>query len=280
MNYNCIRDENHQLIGASHVVRDTSVRKRAEEQLKLLNAQLQQSNQELQNFAFVASHDLKEPLRTILSFSSLLSCRYEQLLDEQGRDYIQRMQKSAQRMQGFIDDLLLLSRVTTQAKPFVCVDLNQVVQNVLSSLETRIQETNAQIQVELLPTIEAESGQLFQLIQNLISNALKFHGQNSPVVKIYSQPVTNSVFQLFVEDQGIGFDEQYLDRIFQIFERLHGRSEYEGTGIGLALCRKIAEHHGGSITAKSVPGLGSTFIVTLPIKGVSTTPTTKDWGNS
>jgi len=268
-----VRDENGLALRMVGTHRDISDRKRTEEKLKMLNAKLEESNQELQNFAFIASHDLKEPLRTMMSFSSLLSCRYEQLLDERGRDYIRRMQKSAQRMQGLIDDLLALSRVTTQAKPFVCVDLNQVVQAVLSTLETRIQETKAQIEVGFLPKLEAESGQLHQLMQNLISNALKFHGHNSPIVKIYSQTsVINSVCQIIVEDQGIGFDEKYLDRIFKIFERLHGRSEYEGTGIGLALCRKISECHGGSITAKSVLGKGSTFIVTLPMKKTIPSP--------
>lgn len=256
-------------------VQDITARKQAEEELRALTAQLEQSNQELQNFAFVASHDLKEPLRTVHNFGNLLQNRYSQVLDEQGQDYLNRMQKASKRMQAMIDDLLALSRITTKASPFAPVDLAEVVQNVLSSLEFKIRETRAQIEVSPLPTIDADAWQMNQLMQNLISNALKFHGAKPPMIRITGQILdkdsdrsnpTGSVCQILIEDQGIGFDEKYLDRIFKIFERLHSHGDYEGTGIGLAICRKIVERHRGDLTAKSVPGKGSTFIVTLPMQ--------------
>lgn len=241
--------------------------------------ELARSNAELQQFASIASHDLQEPLRKIQAFGDRLKTKCNEALTEQGRDYLERMQNAAGRMQTLIDDLLMLSRITTKAQPFVPVDLAQVIQEVLSDLEVRIDETKGQVKVASLPTIEADSLQMRQLLQNLIGNALKFHPKTEPPkVRIYSQllndeeqpPTGNSITpthcQIVVEDNGIGFDEKYLDRIFNVFQRLQGRSEYEGTGMGLAICRKIAERHGGSLTAESTPGQGATFIVTLPIK--------------
>ncbi|NEQ23946.1 MAG: histidine kinase, partial [Microcoleus sp. SIO2G3] len=191
-----------------------------------------------------------------------------------------RMQNAAGRMQALIDDLLILSRITTKAQPFVPVNLTKVTQEVLSDLEVRIQQTGARVEIGELPIMNADPVQMRQLLQNLISNALKFHREGEPqVLKIYSQQVVApeenqptegssvaELCQIIVEDNGIGFDEKYLDRIFNVFQRLHGRSEYEGTGMGLAICRKIAERHGGTITAKSTLGEGATFIVTLPLK--------------
>lgn len=240
--------------------------------------ELARSNSELQQFASIASHDLQEPLRKIQTFSNRLKDKYAQELTEQGRDYLERMQNAAERMQILIDDLLILSRVTTKAQPFVQVNLNQITQEVLSDLEVRIQQCGECVTVSELPTIDADPVQMRQLLQNLISNALKFHRNQSPqIIKVYSQNLeseelptggspTLEWFQLIVEDNGIGFDEKYLDRIFNVFQRLHTRSEYEGTGMGLAICRKIAERHGGSITGKSTLGQGSKFIVTLPKK--------------
>ena len=241
--------------------------------------ELARSNAELQQFASIASHDLQEPLRKIQAFGDRLKTKCNEALTEQGRDYLDRMQNAAGRMQTLIDDLLMLSRIKTKAQPFVPVDLAQVIQEVLSDLEVRIDETKGQVEVGSLPTIEADSLQMRQLLQNLIGNALKFHPKTEPPkVRIYSQllndeeqqPTGNSITpthcQIVVEDNGIGFDEKYLDRIFNVFQRLQGRSEYEGTGMGLAICRKIAERHGGSLTAESTPGQGATFIVTLPIK--------------
>ena len=240
--------------------------------------ELARSNEELQQFAYVASHDLQEPLRKIQAFGDRFKAKFGDELDEQGRDYLGRMQSAAGRMQNLINDLLTLSRVSTRAQPFAPTNLVQVVREVLTDLEISIQQTGARVQLVELPTINADPPQIRQLLQNLISNALKFRQAGvSPVIKLYSQCSTERVHhahggttmaefcQLFVEDNGIGFDPKYLDRIFNAFQRLHSRSEYEGTGMGLAICRKIAERHGGHITAKSTPGQGATFIVTLPI---------------
>jgi PAS domain S-box-containing protein len=235
--------------------------------------ELSRSNEELQQFAMIASHDLQEPLRKIKTFGDRLKATCEDALTPKGRDYLMRMQNAAQRMQALIEDLLALSRVTTRAQPFVPVNLFQITQEVLSDLEIRIQQTSATISVEELPTINADPLQIRQLLQNLIGNALKFHRPEvPPVVRIYSQDLNNESdlmvnvkkCQIVVQDNGIGFDEKYLDRIFNVFQRLHGRSEYEGTGIGLAICRKIAERHHGTITAAAQPGNGAKFIVTLP----------------
>jgi signal transduction histidine kinase len=184
-------------------------------------------------------------------------------------------------MQTLINNLLTYSRVTTRAQPFVPVELSQVARGVLSDLEVKIEKEAARVEVGDLPTIDADPTQMRQLLQNLIGNSLKFHPEGeTTVVKIHGEllkgegegqrqrgiPPVDGRCQIIVEDNGIGFDEKYLDRIFTIFQRLHGRNEYEGTGIGLAVCRKIAERHGGDITAKSAPGHGATFIVTLPVK--------------
>ena len=242
--------------------------------------ELARSNIELQQFASVASHDLQEPLRKIQAFGNRLKATCGEALTEQGQDYLERMQSAAQRMQALIDDLLTLSRIATRGQPFVPVSLNQVTQEVLSDLEVRIQQSRGKVEVGELPTIEADPIQIHQLLQNLITNALKFQPPDAvPVVKISSQlldresvPVDRLIAadfcQIMVADNGIGFDEKYLDRIFNVFQRLHNRSEYEGTGMGLTICQRIAERHGGSITAKSQLGQGATFIVTLPIKQV------------
>jgi len=240
--------------------------------------ELARSNAELQQFASIASHDLQEPLRKIQAFGNRLKATWGETLNPQGLDYLERMQNAAQRMQNLIDDLLILSRITTRVQAFVPVNLTQVAQEVLSDLEVRSQQTGGHVEVGELPTIDGDPVQMRQLLQNLISNALKFHQEGEPpVVKIYSQlldrerkPVeavaVAELCHIIVEDNGIGFDEKYLDRIFNVFQRLHSRSEYEGTGMGLAICRKITERHGGSITAKSTPEHGAKFIVTLPVK--------------
>jgi PAS domain S-box-containing protein len=247
---------------------DITHRKIAEESLKTYAARLERSNRELEEFAYVASHDLQEPLRKIQAFGDRLKSKHGQTLGDQGRDYLERMQNAAARMQSLIDGLLTYSRVTTKAQPFVPVDLIQVAHEVMSDLEVRIQEVGAQVDVGNLPRIEADPTQMRQLLQNLVANALKFHRPDQPpVVKLYADQATpNGVCHIFVEDNGIGFDEKYLDRIFQVFQRLHGRGEYEGSGVGLATCRKIVERHEGRITARSAPGQGATFIITLPVR--------------
>ncbi len=257
-------------------------RKKAEESLKAYAAELERSNRELQDFAYVASHDLQEPLRKIQVFGNRLAGKYSASLDDRGRDYLARMQNAATRMTTLINDLLTFSRVTTHARPYTRVDLNQVVQDVLSDLEARTEETGAQINmVDQLPTIEADPTQMHQLFQNLLSNALKFHKKEvAPKVELTAHCYVDEnqqqeVCQITITDNGIGFDTKYIDRVFGVFQRLHSRNEYEGTGVGLALCRKIVLRHHGHITAESVPGQGATFIVTLPTKQVdASTPET------
>ena len=258
-----------ELIGAVAVYADITERKRVEEALARQTQELARSNAELEQFAYIASHDLQEPLRKVQAFGDRLLAGYGEVLGDQGRDYLERMQNAAARMQTLINDLLMYSRVTTKAQPFVSVDLAQVARGVLSDLETRIEQVGGRVEVGDLPTIEADPTQMRQLLQNLIGNALKFHKKDeAPLVKVYAGSLDgrDGGCQIIVEDNGIGFDEKYLDRIFQVFQRLHGRSEYEGSGIGLATCRKIVERHRGSITAKSVPEQGATFIVTLPAR--------------
>lgn len=240
-------------------------------QLEATNASLEQSNRELEDFAYVASHDLQEPLRKIQAFGNLLENEYAERLGE-GRDYLMRMRNAAGRMSTLIEDLLQFSRVTTQARDFTNINLNTIAEEVMSDLETRVQDTDGKVVIGPLPTIQADPTQMRQLLQNLIGNGLKFHKVgHSPVVKV-SATVTPSradkteICTLRIHDNGVGFDEKYLDRIFSVFQRLHSRENYEGTGIGLAVCRKITERHGGTITAKSKPGEGSTFIVTLPVR--------------
>jgi len=241
---------------------------------KLQEAQvrLEQSNRELQDFTSVASHDLQEPLRKVQAFGDRLKTSCRAGMDEQGRDCLDRMLKATQRMQTLIRDLLAFAQVTSQAKPLLAVDLARVTQEVLSDLEIRIAETNALVEVGDLPTIDADATQMHQLLQNLIGNALKFHQIGKPPrVRVYAaetdfRQTADGMLRLVVQDEGIGFDEKYLDRIFAMFQRLHGRGEYEGTGVGLAICRKIAQRHGGDISAKSSPNKGASFLITLPFR--------------
>ena len=219
---------------------DISDRKQAEEKLKVFAGKLEQSNRELEQFAFIASHDLQEPLRKIQAFGNMLGNKSGDKLDEQGKDYLNRMQNAAKRMQQLIGDLLKYSRVATRPEPLDTVDLREAVMEVVSDLELKIERLGADVEVLELPVIKAEKSQIYQLFQNLIANSLKFHGEEQPHIKIYSRR-TDHGCRIFVEDNGIGFDEIYLDRIFAPFQRLHGRSAYEGTGMGLAICRKIVE---------------------------------------
>jgi signal transduction histidine kinase len=216
-----------------------------------------------------------------MAFGDRLKMKCGEVLGQQGADYLERMQDAAKRMRILIDDILTLSRVTSANKPFVEVDLAQVARGVVSDLELRIEQTGASVEIGFLPKIEADPSQMRQLFQNLISNALKFHpsGQK-PVVSVsakilevsdYQLPGAlpgSEVCQIMVADNGIGFSAEYAEKIFALFQRLHGRQEYEGTGIGLAVCRKITDRHGGSIMAKSSDGEGATFIVRLPVKQI------------
>ncbi|HYU26186.1 MAG TPA: ATP-binding protein, partial [Thermoanaerobaculia bacterium] len=252
--------------GAVVIARDIRERKRAEEELHSAMRRLEASNRELEDFAYVASHDLQEPLRKIQAFGDRLKAKHAAELAPQGRDYVDRMQAAAKRMQILINDLLSFSRVTTKAQPFVQVDLGVVAREVAHDLELRAHEAGGEISIGALPSIDADPLQMRQLLQNLASNALKFHREGVPPrVEITGELDDGARARIVVADNGIGFDEKYAERIFTMFERLHGRGSYEGTGIGLAICRKIAERHGGEIAARSTPGHGSTFIVTLPV---------------
>lgn len=241
------------------------------EQLKALNAILEQRNRELQEFAYVASHDLQEPLRKIHAFADLLWEDYHEQINEEGRHFLERMQHAARRMSRLLSDLLTYSRIATRAQPYQQLDLNRTLAEVCSDLELQIAEVGGTVHTEPLPSIEADPTQMHQLFQNLISNALKFHRENvPPVVHVAGRlapadaPGAAPVCRITVQDNGIGFDEKYLDRIFTPFQRLHGRGAYPGTGMGLAICRRIIERHQGHLTADSTPGAGTTFIVTLP----------------
>jgi PAS domain S-box-containing protein len=251
---------------------EVAERQRAEAELRDFAVRLKDSNQELQDFASIASHDLQEPLRKVRSFGDRLLHQHSASLNDAGRDYLMRMLNSTTRMQTLIDDLLSYSRVTTKARPFRQTNLQTVLSEVLSDLEVRIEQTGGTVVVGELPEIDADATQMRQVFQNLIGNALKFHQQDvAPVVNIKARPLHNESgdilsWQMEIADNGIGFDEKYLDRIFTIFQRLHGRGQYEGTGIGLAVTKKIIERHHGTITAHSTPGQGATFIITLPAR--------------
>jgi PAS domain S-box-containing protein len=266
-----VRDTEGNILNWVGINLDITERRREQDQLREAKEELERSNKELEEFAYVASHDLQEPLRKITAFGERLADRCGEELDERARDYLDRMQDAASRMRGLINDLLTFSRVTTRAQPFSPVNLNEVVADVISDLEIRIQELDGEVQVGDLPTIDAEPTQMRQLFQNLIGNGLKFHrDQVPPVMKVEGELETGEtgerVCRIQVKDNGIGFEEKYLDRIFTIFQRLHARGEYAGTGVGLALCSKIVRRHGGSITAESEPGEGAIFIVTLPLE--------------
>lgn len=237
----------------------------AEGQLRIYASQLEQSNRELQDFASVAAHDLQEPLRKIQTFGDRLNTRFSSTLSSDGHDYLDRMLSSAKRMRKLIDDLLTYSRVTSNSHPFEQTDLNHVLHEVLSDLEVAIEQFTGKIEIAPLPTVLADASQMRQLFQNVIANALKFHRKDiKPIVKI-SATISSDHCVISISDNGIGFEEKYADKIFTIFQRLHGRHEYEGTGVGLAICRRITERHGGSIAVQSKPGEGTTFLITFPL---------------
>jgi PAS domain S-box-containing protein len=282
-------NEDGQVVGSVLVFKDITKRKQAEDSLAQKAEELTRSNAELEQFAFVASHDLQEPLRKIQAFGDRLKTKCEGAVATEARDYLDRMQNAATRMRGLIDDLLAFSRVIRSGDPFVHVDLALVTKEVLGDLEVRIEKSGAKVEVGPLPVIEADPMQMRQLLLNLIGNSLKFQPAGAtPIVKIRSRLIDpdsavdtayfkrlstcadqaqagQQLCEISVEDNGIGFDEKYSDKIFAVFQRLHGRNEYEGTGVGLAVCRRIADRHHGTIIAKSKPGEGATFIVTLPV---------------
>jgi PAS domain S-box-containing protein len=253
-----------QIVGVFGIAKDVSERQQTQQELQATLLELERSNKELQEFAFVASHDLHEPLRKIQAFSERLASR-STALDNESRDYLQRMTSAAARMQALIVDLLNYSRVNTRGQPLQPLDLNQVLGEVLGDMETTIEQSQARIEYPPLQAVLGDPSQLRQLLQNLLSNALKFQAPgNRPLIRLYVEVQHASHWTLCIADNGIGFEEKYLDRIFNPFQRLHGREAYAGTGIGLAIVKKIAERHGVRITASSVVGQGSVFRITFP----------------
>lgn len=250
------------------------------QELQLANSDLKRSNDNLKQFAYVASHDLQEPLRKIQVFSKLLGDQFESSLMEAGNGYLQRISSSANRMSTLVNDLLAYSLIDTRRQVFGEVSLNTITEGCLTNLDYLIRLHNAIIEIDELPMVKGDASQLGQLFQNLLTNAIKFTpaGQ-TPRIKIRTQPIERSelparvsptseaasFYEISVRDEGIGFDTAYLDRIFQVFQRLHGKNEFAGTGVGLAICQRVAENHGGAITAKSIPGEGATFLVYLPV---------------
>lgn len=246
------------------VMKDVTSEAQATDDLRRANQLLSESNRDLEEFAYVASHDLQEPLRKIQAFGDRLRSRIEDDVDEKSLDYLARMENASQRMHTLINDLLTFSRVTTTGRSLMPVSLQYVVKNVLRDLEVAVADANATIHLGPLPTIDADEPQLKQLMQNLIGNALKFRDPDRDPEIWIEGVMLGSRWLISVRDNGIGFEQEYADKIFTVFQRLHGRSSYEGTGVGLAICRKIVERHGGTIRAQGELGDGATFIIDLP----------------
>jgi PAS domain S-box-containing protein len=261
-----IRDSQNQIVQWFGSCTNMEDQKQVEGNLREFARRLERSNRDLQDFAYVASHDLQEPLRKIEAFGDAVLEEADNFTDKQ-KQYLTRMRGSAQRMRSMINGLLQLSQLEIQAKPFQTVMLNQTVEEVLSDLELQVRRSNATVEVCDLPAIEADPQQMRQLFQNLISNAIKFRSaEREPYLKIWYRQLEAKSVQILFNDNGIGFDEQYTAYLFEPFKRLVGKSEYEGSGMGMAICRKIVERHNGEINAQSQIGKGSIFIVTLPIQ--------------
>ncbi|MBV6518185.1 MAG: hypothetical protein DCC43_04070 [Candidatus Brocadia sp.] len=274
-----IESHNQELLNTNeHLLQEITIRKQIERALEEKTREIIRSNKDLEQFAYIVSHDLQEPLRKVMVFGDRLSTKYGHALSHEGRDYIDRMKNASQRMQTLITDLLAYSRVTTHTRPFTRVDLARLIQEVISDLEIRLERTGGRVILGNLPTVHADAVQMRQLFQNLIGNALKYHRDGvPPVIEIQTHypkgmkedhtqtSHRNDLCEITVADNGIGFEEKYAEYIFGIFQRLHRRDEYEGTGVGLSLCRKIVERHGGRITATSAPGKGAKFTIVLPV---------------
>lgn len=248
------------------LIQEEEALRRANRELEKYTKELKRSNAELEQFAYVASHDLQEPLRMVASFTQLLQQRYKDKLDADAHEFIAYAVEGANRMQRLINDLLSYSRIHTRGKPFEAVDCEEILGEARANLQLAIEKSGALVTNEPLPVVMGEASQLMRLLQNLIDNAIKFAGDEAPRIHIAAeQKETEWLFS--VRDNGIGVDPQYHERIFVIFQRLHGREEYPGTGIGLAICRRIVERHGGRIWVESELGKGSTFYFTVPSTG-------------
>jgi PAS domain S-box-containing protein len=267
-----VRDEQGRFIGYRGVGRDITARKQAEDELRRAHAdlerkatELERSNSELEQFAYVASHDLQEPLRMVSSYTQLVLRRYGERLDGDAKEFMAYVVDGAARMKQLIEDLLAYSRVGTRGKEFKPVPVETAVRRAINNLRTAIEESGASITYDALPTVEADDVQLAQLFQNLMGNALKFRSASVPRIHILAKEL-ESEWEFGVKDNGIGIEPQYFDRIFMVFQQLHTKGEFPGTGIGLAICKKVAERHGGRIWVSSTLGEGSTFHFTLPKK--------------
>jgi PAS domain S-box-containing protein len=259
-----ILDEDGNYTGSIAGIQDITERKLAEERLKQTMAELDRSNKELEQFAYVTSHDLREPLRMMTNFSQLLEKRYKGKLDQTADEYINFIVDGAARMQKLIDDILLFSRVTTRALPFEPVEMEKIIQEALENLRASIEEKKARITYENLPVVQADPSQMVQVMQNLIGNAIKFHREESPIIHI-SADMEGKEWVFSVKDNGIGIDPELFNRLFNLFQRLHPQNKYPGTGVGLAVTKKIVERHGGRIWVKSQLGQGSTFYFSIPL---------------
>ena len=249
------------------VATDITARKEGEERLRKYAQELERANRDLADFSYIAAHDLQEPLRLLVTLSDRLATLQAEYLDQRGKYFLERIGILAKRAGMLIRDIHKYSAVISRQEPFRPTDLNMVVREALSEFEEQIEQKNALIEIENLPTLEGDTSQLVDVFKNLLSNALKFTGEEKPRISISGETVDDGRrYRITITDNGVGFDEIYLDKILTPFQRLHSRDEYEGSGIGLALCRKILERHGGSITARSKPGQGSTFILTLPLE--------------
>lgn len=265
------------------VSRDMTEQRLAEFRSERVAERLEESNRDLLEFAQVASHDLQEPLRKVTAFSERLASSLDGELDEKGQDYMRRMNGAVSRMQSLIDDLLTFARVTTRGTAMTPTSLRPIIENVLTDLEIAIEESGAVVEVGRMPTLPADPSQLGQLFQNLIGNAIKFKSDDvPPEIAIRARHIKktslgtddppNGWYDITIVDNGIGFDEKYAAKIFAPFQRLHGRSEFEGTGVGLSVCRRIVERHQGSIAASSTIGDGATFTIRLPTSHLDITP--------
>jgi PAS domain S-box-containing protein len=257
-------DARGKVIGTQVIFWDVTARKRAEQALEKTAAELARSNRELEQFAYVASHDLQEPLRMVAAYTQLLQRRYKEKLDKEANEFISYAVDGAMRMQKLIQDLLTYSRVGTRTEPFEAIDTGKALDTAIANLHVAITESGATITHDPMPRVCGDLVQLIQLFQNLLSNAIKFRGTEPPRIHVGVQTRDlNWVFS--VQDNGIGIDPQYFRRIFVIFQRLHTQHEYPGTGIGLAVCKKIVERHHGRIWVESEPGQGTTFYFALPV---------------